>query len=176
MSVLCGEIAGDIGSVPHCQSCGSERVVKDAWACWNPEFGLWELEATFDDEHCHQCEESTKLVWSRPDAPQNGRVRELNDAFRRNGQGNGTVMLTVGVQGEGQEFLEAAVAAVQAFDAFSEDNDPWGEHDFGAVEVLGQKVFWKIDYYTPDLTAGSENPANEAMTHRVLTIMLASEY
>ena len=85
-------------------------------------------------------------------------------------------MLTVGVQGEGQEFLEASVAAVQAFDAFGEDNDPWGEHDFGAVEVLGQKVFWKIDYYTPDLSAGSENPANEAVTYRVLTIMLASEY
>jgi hypothetical protein len=55
-------------------------------------------------------------------------------------------------------------------------NDPWGEHDFGAVEIDGEKVFFKIDYYTPDLSAGSENPANEGCTHRVMTIMLASEY
>ena len=34
MSVLCEEIEGDIGSVPRCKACGSERVVKDAWACW----------------------------------------------------------------------------------------------------------------------------------------------
>jgi len=55
-------------------------------------------------------------------------------------------------------------------------NDPWGEHDFGAVEIDGEKAFWKIDCYDRTLTAGSENPANEALTHRVLTIMLASEY
>ncbi|WP_430449491.1 DUF3768 domain-containing protein [Rhodophyticola sp.] len=176
MNVLSEDIEGDIGSVPRCQSCGSERVVKDAWACWNRDYGLWELEAVFDCAYCHQCEAETRLVWSQPEVPQNGRIRELNDAFRRDGQGRGSVMLTVGIQGEGQEFLEAAVAAVQGFDAFGEDNDPWGEHDFGAVEVRGQKVFWKIDYYNPDLTAGSENPANEAVTHRVLTIMLASEY
>ena len=59
---------------------------------------------------------------------------------------------------------------------FRTSNDPWGEHDFGAVEVRGEKVFFKIDYYTLDLNAGSENPANEGETHRVLTIMLASEY
>ncbi len=176
MSVLCEEIEGDIGSVPRCKACGSERVVKDAWACWNPQFGLWELETTLDYAHCRKCQDQATLLWTKPEVPQNGRIRELNDAFRRDGQGNGSVMLTVGVQGEGQDFLEAAVAAVQTFDAFGEDNDPWGEHDFGAVEILGQKVFWKIDYYDPDLTAGSENPANEAMTQRVLTIMLASEY
>ncbi|GAB5445477.1 DUF3768 domain-containing protein [Gymnodinialimonas sp.] len=176
MSVLCEEIEGDIGSVPRCQSCGSKRVVKDAWACWNPAFGIWELEKVHDQTYCQQCEAAATLVWSKPEVPQNGRIRELNDAFRRDGQGNGSVMLTVGIQGEGQEFLEASVAAVQAFEAFSEDNDPWGEHDFGAVEVSGEKVFWKIDYYDPDLQAGSENPANDAVTHRVLTIMLASEY
>ena len=68
------------------------------------------------------------------------------------------------------------VEAVRSFDAFSEDNDPWGEHDFGAIEIGGQKIFWKLDCYDPTLTYQSENAANEALTHRVLTIMLASEY
>jgi hypothetical protein len=53
---------------------------------------------------------------------------------------------------------------------------PGGEHDFGAVEVAGERLFWKIDSYDPMLRQGSENPGNEAVTHRVLTIMLASEY
>ena len=44
------------------------------------------------------------------------------------------------------------------------------------VEVGGQKAFWKIDPYDPTLTRGSDDPANEACTHRVLTIILASEY
>ena len=176
MSVLCDDGAGDIGSVPRCQACGSARVVKDAWACWNREAGLWELEATFDDAHCHHCEGETTLVWSKPEQPPHSRIRELNDCFRREGQGRGSVMVTSGVQDEGAEFVLQAIAAVRRFDDFSEDNDPWGEHDFGAVEVMDQKVFWKIDYYTPDLSAGSENPANAALTHRVLTIMLATEY
>ena len=85
-------------------------------------------------------------------------------------------MITSGLQEKGGAFIVAAVNAVRTFDDFSEGNDPWGEHDFGAVEIEGEKVFWKIDCYDPTLTMGSENPANEAVTHRVLTIMLASEY
>jgi hypothetical protein len=26
-------------------------------------------------------------------------------------------------------------------------NDPCGEHDFGAVHIEGETVFWKIDWY-----------------------------
>ena len=92
------------------------------------------------------------------------------------GLGQGTVLITTGVQERSDAFVAAVVAAVQTFDAFNDGNDPWGEHDFGAIELDGEKIFFKFDYYTPDLTAGSENPANEGMTHRVLTIMLASEY
>ncbi len=165
-----------IHSVPRCQSCGSERVAVDAWACFNRDSGLWELENTFDDAHCHQCEAPTKLDWTRPENVENLRVRDLNDSFRRDGRGNGSVMLTPGVQEQGRAFVMATINAVQTFNDFSEDNDPWGEHDFGAVEIEGQKVFWKVDCYDPTLTQGSENPANEALTHRVLTIMLASEY
>ena len=60
------DIEGDVGAVPRCRTCGSEWVVRDAWACWNPETGLWELETVFDHVHCHQCEGEATLVWSRP--------------------------------------------------------------------------------------------------------------
>lgn len=165
-----------IGSVPRCQTCGSERVVRDAWACFNPETGIWELEQVFDAARCHVCSKTTDLAWRRHVSPPHRRVRELNDTFRTTLQGNGSVLVTSGVQASGESFTAAAIQAVQQFDAFGPDNDPWGEHDFGAVEIKGEKVFWKIDCYDPSLKAGSENPANEALTHRVLTIMLASEY
>ena len=176
MGILQDDVAGDIGSVLHCQTCGSERVVKDAWACWNPESGLWELENVFDDAHCHQCEGETKLVWSRQELPPNKRIRELNDRFRKEGLGRGSIMITQGIQEKGGGFAIAAVHAVRSFDAFTDDNDPWGEHDFGAIDLESEKVFFKIDYYDLSLEKDSENPANEGCTHRVLTIMLAAEY
>ncbi len=165
-----------IGSVPHCPTCNSQRVVKNAWACFNPDSGLWELEAVRDDAHCHQCNGHTTLLWTPASEPPSLRVRDLNDRFRTTGQGNGTVLITHGVQAQGDTFLKATMAAIQSFADFGEENDPWGEHDFGAVDVAGQKVFFKFDYYDPTCTQGSENPANEALTHRVLTIMLAGEY
>ena len=164
-----------IGSVPVCRSCGSERVAKHALVCFNRNSGLWELEQIFDDEHCHQCEGKAELDWLAADALQNQRVRELNDRFRTLG-GNGSVVVTSGVKSAGDDFLRRAIEATQSFANFSEDNDPWGEHDFGAFEIDGQKVFFKIECYDPTCSQGSENTANEALTHRVLTIMLASEY
>lgn len=165
-----------INSVPRCGTCQSEQVVRNAFACFNRESGLWELEQVLDAAHCHQCEAATTLDWVAADATKNHRVRDLNDRFRTNGEGNGTVLITSGIQAQGGEFAVKAVEAVRTFTAFSDDNDPWGEHDCGAVEINGEKVFFKIDYYDPTCTYGSENPANEALTHRVLTIMLASEY
>ena len=176
MGVLQDDVVGDVGAVPVCKNCGSERVARDAWVCWNPDSGLWELESVFDHEHCHQCEGETTLVWKRIDALNRTAIRELNDRFRTEGRGNGSVVVTIGVQGHGQEFVQQALQAVRGFDDFSKDNDPWGERDFGAIEIEGEKVFWKIDPYDLSLTAHSPNAANEAVTHRVLTIMLASEY
>jgi hypothetical protein len=165
-----------INSVPICRTCGSERVAKDAWACFNRQSGLWELETVFDAAHCHKCEVETKLDWVLSDALQNQRVRELNDRFRSEGLGNGSVMITPGIQEFGGEEMGAIMNRVHTFDTFTDDNDPWKQHDFGAFDHAGQKVFWKIDCYDTNCEFGSENPANEALTHRVLTIMLASEY
>ena len=68
-------------------------------------------------------------------------------------------------------------AKVIAFDDFNADNDPHREHDFGSFELNGDKLFWKIDYYsTDDPDLGSEDPSDPAKTERVLTVMLAEEY
>lgn len=103
-------------------------------------------------------------------------ICRLNDEFRCSGIGRGTIIITRGVQEEGDAFIESAVSAVRAFDAFDEANDPWEEHDFGTVHLGAEKLFWKIDYYDLSLTVHSPDAANATVTHRVLTIMLASEY
>lgn len=106
---------------------------------------------------------------------QTTRIRELNDVFRTTWL-TGTVYLTSGIQSLEDATQSRIVEAVQGFDAFTPDNDPHGEHDFGAVTVNGYKVFWKIDYYDLTMQYGSDDPANPAITKRVLTVMLASEY
>ena len=103
------------------------------------------------------------------------RVQALNDALRRSFAG-GQVVETPGVV----ELLEAdritLLLAVRRFDRFDPDNDPHGEHDFGAVEVGGQRFFWKIDTYDRALLGHSSDPADPNVTTRVLTIMRADEY
>jgi hypothetical protein len=59
---------------------------------------------------------------------------------------------------------------------FTDDNDPYGEHDFGSFGLCNRKFFWKIDYYDPQLEYGSEDPTDPQKTTRVLTLMLAEEY
>lgn len=177
MGDLLGTAIEDVGTVPVCGTCGSERVVLEAFACWNREFGLWELEATRDLAHCHVCEHPTDLVWQPSDANKPvKRITELNDLFRTTGQGQGTILITRGIEALGPETVLDIVETVRAFSDFPPESDPWGEHDFGAFDVGDDRIFWKIDCYNLDQTAGSPNPANPAVTYRVLTIMLASEY
>jgi Protein of unknown function (DUF3768) len=102
-----------------------------------------------------------------------GSIRELNDAFRRSLVG-GRVAATarVAIRSDFSEILDR----VRSFGEFTEDNDPYGERDFGAFKHPGERFFCKIDYYDRDLTAGSRDPSDEKVTCRVLTIMFAEEY
>jgi hypothetical protein len=102
------------------------------------------------------------------------RIRALNDKLRTEHRG-GRLFITEGIcRLDG--LTPVIVAEVAAFTEFTPGNDPHSEHDFGALTVLGSRVLWKIDYYDRTLTAGSPDPADESVTTRVLTIMLASEY
>ncbi len=112
------------------------------------------------------------------------RIQRLNDAFRQRlyvstiGEllVKGDIVVTSGVAEKGNPFMNDALLRVRLFSDFSADNDPYGEHDFGQFMIEGEKLFWKIDYYNLDLTAGSTDPSDSEQTRRVLTVMLASEY
>ncbi len=103
-------------------------------------------------------------------------VRALNDNFRRHGIGRGSILITMGVQALGDNVVCRILSAIRAFDRFSVENDPHEEHDFGAVIIDENRVFWKIDYYDLKLERASPDPADADVTHRALTIMLAEEY
>jgi hypothetical protein len=62
------------------------------------------------------------------------------------------------------------IEAVQSFDKFNKDNDPYGEHDFGSVAFHGTTYFFKFDYYDDDYRCYKEDG------NRILTIMRADEY
>jgi hypothetical protein len=104
-----------------------------------------------------------------------GRIRDLNDQLRTTARG-GNIVVTQSLVALGPEFVAQAVCAVVVFSDFTPDNDPYGEHDFGAVTVGGESLFFKIDYYDLALTGGSPDPANAAITRRVMTVMLAADY
>ncbi len=86
------------------------------------------------------------------------------------------MLVTQGVNARGPGFVSAALGCTKAFADFTPDNDPHAEHDFGAFEIEGIKLFWKIDCYDLEERLGSEDPADPSLTARVLTIMLAEEY
>ena len=76
------------------------------------------------------------------------RIRALNDRLRATGEG-GNIVITRGLAALDADILRKIMAAVQCFDQFTADNDPYGEHDCAIIDVAGE---------------------------RVLNIMLASEY
>jgi len=127
-----------------------------------------------------------------PTTEQIDAIRRLNDAARSYPGQMSIANVTTGFLALPDADRFAALAAISRFSQFDGDNDPYGEHDFGAVYglasgtwtqdrpkdelTIAQTVFWKVDCYDNDLMFGSEAPWDETRTKRVLTIMLASEY
>ncbi|WP_392369330.1 DUF3768 domain-containing protein [Sphingomonas hankookensis] len=119
-------------------------------------------------------------------------IRRLNDAARQSPGVASRANVTQGFLALPDADRFKAVSAIVGFTKFDGDNDPYREHDFGAVYRLASgewsqerpsddaaisgTVFWKVDYYDNTLAYGSEAPWDAQQTTRVLTIMLASEY
>ncbi len=103
------------------------------------------------------------------------RIAALNDELRRN-LPNSHAVITTGVAALGPETVARIVKTVAVYDDFCHANDPYEEHDFGALEVDSNVIFFKIDYYDKALTYYSPDPSDPSVTERVITIMLAEEY
>jgi uncharacterized protein DUF3768 len=95
-------------------------------------------------------------------------IADLNDAFRKTCE----PFLTPGILF--LPALDSLLQAVREYEDFTSENDPYGEHDFGALGWCDERVLWKIDYYDQTLTYGEDPLSPECQ--RVLTIMTGDEY
>jgi len=123
---------------------------------------------------------------------QRERIARLNDLARRAMGVACTAVATVGFRSLPEADQSCVRELIETFDAFTEDNDPHGERDFGTIYQLAdgrwtterprlrederERVFWKLDYYDRQMRFASDDAANPAVTRRVLTIMLSDEY
>jgi Protein of unknown function (DUF3768) len=103
-------------------------------------------------------------------------IAELNDRLRRGDHRLGKWVTSEIVSNSSSEEQQELFRLVRTFDNFTPENDPYGERDFGSVELNEEKYLWKIDYYDSKFEYGSEDPSDPAQTGRVLTIMHSSEY
>lgn len=111
----------------------------------------------------------------RPAArPAAGSISALNDAFRRAFTGGGVVETPAVVALPDADRI-ALRLAVRVFKDFDAADDPHNEHDFGAIDLLGTRWFWRIDIYDRAMSGHSPDPADPTVTTRVLTIMRADE-
>ena len=78
----------------------------------------------------------------------------------------GNVVITSGVN-ELPETVKSGSAAARFPDSmtFTEDNDPYEEHDFGIFELRGQTLYWKIDYFDPNLECRFGRPRRSSEDH-----------
>ena len=102
-------------------------------------------------------------------------IAKQNDDFRTN-LSRGTLCLTRGIRALGKDCVREIINIVRNFNSFNEDNDPYGEHDFGAFYYRNRQIFFKIDNYDREFLYLSPDVTNPKLTNKVLTIMLAQEY
>jgi len=102
-------------------------------------------------------------------SPEQRTIAQLNDEFRQNRH---DWYITSGAQALPD--VPGLLQAVQDFNAFTPDNDPYGEHDFGSIVWHTNKTFWKVDYYDQQLQYWCDPLSLDC--RRVLTVMLSSEY
>ena len=98
-------------------------------------------------------------------------IAKANDLLRTTFL-SGKVILTQSVSKAPDR--EDVITAVREFNDFNEDNDPYGEHDWGGFDVNGRRYFFKIDYYDQDYEYWADPTSSSCK--RVLTIMHADEY
>jgi hypothetical protein len=103
------------------------------------------------------------------------KIAELNDEFRQTGVG-GQVFMTPGIDALDESTKAKVIAAVRTYTDFNPDNDPYGEHDFGTFQIDRRTFVWKLDTYDTRFRGMSPDPSDPAVTRRVLTILLPSEW
>lgn len=117
-------------------------------------------------------------VYDGVDRERANRIAALNDAMRTSIEppmAPNMIVFTGALAESDEEIRILALNGARQFKDFTLENDPWGERDFMRY-TIGQNTFIaKIDYYTPDLEAGSDDPDDPEKTARVMSIFYAED-
>ncbi|MBO9448193.1 DUF3768 domain-containing protein [Ruegeria sp. R14_0] len=105
-------------------------------------------------------------------------IAQQNDAFRKRlpEGGEGIIVQTTAIDNMGPGFVAECLNQIVTYDGFNEDNDPYGTHEMGFMDIMGHKVCFKIDLYDETYQYGTPAPADLSKTRRVLTILFLSDY
>ncbi len=107
---------------------------------------------------------------------------ETNSRFRsevlQGRPGRHRILSTQGIQALGPTAVQEILYLVLSFreEDFRESFDPHGDRDFIVVHHQGKKVWAKVDTYDTTLEWMSPDPTDDAVTVRVLTLMMPDEY
>ena len=103
------------------------------------------------------------------------RIRDLNDRFRK-GIARGMYVMSPGISQLGDEAVDRIVKTVAALEAVVPADHSHEEHAVGTFEAEGRTMVFKIYCFDNDLKYQSPDPADPAVTVRVMEVMLDHEY
>jgi hypothetical protein len=99
--------------------------------------------------------------------PTKQRIAELNDLCRKAMGLAGRVFQTQGIAALPLPVQSAIREKVELFDSFTEENDPHGEHDFGAFEHEGARILSRFKRsHNRRSSQNSRRDSSRAPTHR----------
>ena len=101
--------------------------------------------------------------------------RRLNDPFRATFRG-GEILLTASVAALPDMVKASTLQRVADFKDFNEENDPAEEHDYGSFDHCNREQWFKIDYNNLAMDGMSPDPADPAVTKRIMTVGLAQDW
>ncbi len=103
------------------------------------------------------------------------KIAQLNNKYRALFPNNLNI-LTAMIMVLSNDDRLALFEKVRSFNDFTQENDPFAEHDFGRFIYKEERYFWTIDYYDLKVESHSSDPSDPTITCRVLTLMHSSEY
>jgi len=118
------------------------------------------------------------------DQPDTQLLRDKNDQFRHavltQQPVKGQLVVTRAFSALPPRTQLLLLSRFQSYDQWATDQmeSEYDEHDIGHTTLDGERYFFKIDCYADDGTMewGSDDPTNDAITYRVMTIGHAIDF
>ena len=106
-------------------------------------------------------------------------IAEQNDLFRRSWPHAlipGRFLLMPGVAARPGSFQSTCISAVRSYNGFPDANEPYDTRRMSALEVDGERIWFRIDLYDEHYRSYPKNPINPSKTKRLLRVYSADDW